>query len=146
LLKENGIDIRASCVLYPGHLDRMDEVKDRFQKASITIGFYPYIGEYEGRKFPDEYSEQEIAIIKRLPVWHQSSRESGVQIPRTRGILCYAGVKTLYINPDGEIRRCTPMNAIMGNVFDGDFSLLKKPEPCPVEKCDCGLYWKYHLK
>jgi len=146
LLKEYGIDVRASCVLYPKYLNRMDEIKNAFYDASLTIGFYPYIGGYEGRKFPDEYSEEEMAVIKKLPVWHQSSRDAGVQIPRTKGILCYAGVKTVYINPSGEIRRCMPVKEVMGNVFDGTFSLLRKPEPCPVELCDCALYWKYHLK
>jgi arylsulfatase A-like enzyme/MoaA/NifB/PqqE/SkfB family radical SAM enzyme len=146
VLKEHGIDARASCVLYPQYLDRMEDIKQAFQDASLVIGFYPYIGQYEGRTFPDGYSEEEMAVIRKLPVWHQSSRDSGVQIPRTKGITCYAGVKTVYINPSGEIRRCMPVKEVIGNVFDAEISFLKNPEPCPVEICDCALYWKYHLE
>ena len=144
-LKDKGIAVRANGVLFPEHLNRMVEIYNRFKETSIPIGFFPYIGEYKGRKFPDEYSEDELKIIAGLPVWHQSPRDSKIQIPRTKGMLCYAGVKTIYINPNGEVRRCMSAHDIIGNAFDENFSLLKKPEPCPLDICDCGLYWKYHI-
>jgi MoaA/NifB/PqqE/SkfB family radical SAM enzyme len=146
LLKEYGVTVWASCVLFPRYLDQMIEIKNKFEEASIRNGYFPYIGEYEGKEYPDEYSGQELKIVRDLAGWHQSSRDSKIQIPRTKGILCYAGVKTIYINPRGEVRRCMPVNKIIGNVFSKNFSLLERPEPCPVEKCDCELYWKYHLK
>jgi arylsulfatase A-like enzyme/MoaA/NifB/PqqE/SkfB family radical SAM enzyme len=145
-LRDHGVTVRANGVLHPTHLTEMIELNNRCDNLSIPVGFFPFIGEFEGRKFPDEYSGPELDTIKRLPVWHQSPFDSKIRIPRTKGMLCYAGMKTIYLNPEGDVRRCMSVKETMGNVFNGSFTLLDKPEPCPVETCDCGLYWKYHIK
>ena len=142
----NGINTYVSVVAFPEYIDQMLKLKSKFEEVSLRVGFFPFVGAYKDRSFPEEYSAKELEIVRELPGWHKSENNGEIRLPRTKGMLCYAGVKTIYVNPSGEIRRCMPVNQIIGNVFDNEFSLLKKPEPCPVEICNCELYWKYHVK
>lgn len=149
LLKGKGIGIWLSAVAHPRYLTEMPIIRDKFEKKSLGIGFFPFIGKYMGRIYPAEYSDEELKILGKLPGWHERSGDldqKAIKLPKVKGIRCYAGVKYVFVNPRGEVFRCVPVGRIIGNLFDGHFSTLRTPTRCPVEICDCELYWKYHLK
>ncbi len=151
LLKECGIGVWSSAVAHPKYITEMVKIRDKFERNSLGISFFPYIGKYDGRAFPPGYSEGESAILGNLEGWHLRANKDKepskkVELPRTKGTLCYTGVKFCSVNPGGEAMRCMPVRQAFANVFDGNFSLLKKPLPCPVEICDCEVYWKYLVR
>ena len=150
LLKERGVTNWSSAVAYPEYLDEMPRIKNHFEEKGLGISFFPYIGLCNGRNFPDEYSEQELGILRRLDGWHaiaeHSRRGKKIELPRTKGVLCYAGVKFVSVDPRGDVRRCMPVDRVIGNLFAEGFSLPEAPSPCPLDLCNCEVYWKYHLK
>ncbi len=150
LLKEHGVTNWSSAVAYPEYLDQMPRIKNQFEEKGLGIGFFPYLGLCNGRNFPDEYSEEELSVLRRLDGWHavaEHSRDTKkIELPRTKGVLCYAGVKLIYVDPKGDVRRCMPLDRVIGNVFAEGFSLPEAPSPCPLDVCNCEVYWKYHLK
>jgi MoaA/NifB/PqqE/SkfB family radical SAM enzyme/uncharacterized protein (UPF0335 family) len=142
LLKSHGVGVYSSAVAYPGFITEMPKIKKKFEEMGLGIAFYPYMGMYEGRTFPSEYSTEELSILKELPGWHliiDNNPNGKIELPRSKGILCYTGVKFIFVNPEGEVRRCVKVYQTLGNVFGNRFSLLKKPEPCPLEVCDCEV-------
>jgi MoaA/NifB/PqqE/SkfB family radical SAM enzyme len=149
LLKGKGVGVWVSAVAHPKYLAKMPTIRDRFEKKSLGIGFFPFIGKYRGRNYPAEYSGEELKIIRELPGWHEQTGgpdQMAIELPKVKGIRCYAGVKYIFVNPSGEVFRCIPVGQVMGNIFEGGFSTFRTPAPCPVEICDCELYWKYHMK
>lgn len=148
LLKSYGIALSTSAVAYPPFLLELSKIRDKFNENGLWIGFFPYIGTYDGRNFPSDYSEKELTILDGLDGWHKEicRDDKKIVLPKTKGILCYAGVKYMFVNPNGEVVRCTPVYQPLGNIFDNSFSLPKKPMRCPADICDCQIYWKYHVK
>jgi len=145
ILKEYKINSGSTMVLYPRFLNKIEYYAQEFQSKDISISFFPYIGEYEGRKFPEQYSEDESIICKKFAPGYYNKSTNYV-LPKTKGMKCFAGVKTISIYPNGDLRRCISNNNIMSNIFEHNFSLFKNPQPCELDFCDCQLYWKYHLK
>ena len=61
----------------------------------------------------------------------------------TKGKLCNAGHTYALIHPYGEVLPCggatrEGKQVILGNIFDPNFKLLDKPEPCPSNDCACN--------
>ena len=142
LLKHYGVGVYSSAVAYPGFITEMPRIKSRFEEMGLGIAFYPYMGIYKSRTFPSEYSAEELLILEKLPGWHRiinSSPDGRIELPRSKGMLCYTGVKFIFVSPEGEVRRCVKVYQALGNIFDNTFSLLTKPEPCPLEICDCEV-------
>ena len=142
LLKHYGVGVYSSAVAYPGFITEMPRIKSRFEEMGLGIAFYPYMGIYKSRTFPSEYSAEELLILEKLPGWHRiinSSPDGRIELPRSKGVLCYTGVKFIFVSPEGEVRRCVKVYQALGNIFDNTFSLLTKPEPCPLETCDCEV-------
>ena len=149
LLKRKGIGIWLSAVAHPKYLTEMPIIRDKFEQKGLGIGFFPLIGKHRGRIYPAEYSDEELKILRGLPGWHERTGnldQKAIELPKVKGIRCYAGVKYVFVNPSGEVFRCVPVGQTIGNLFDSDFSTYRIPARCPVEICDCELYWKYHLK
>lgn len=149
VLKRKGVGIWFSAVAHPKYLSEMPIIRDKFEERGLGIGFFPFIGKYMGRIYPEEYSGEELRLLGGLPGWHERTGDldqKAIELPSVKGIRCYAGVKYIFVNPRGEVSRCVPVGQTIGNVFDRDFSTLRAPARCPVEICDCELYWKYHLK
>ena len=142
LLKSLGVRIYSSAVAYPGFIAEMPAIKHRFEEMGLGIAFYPYMGMYEGRIFPNGYSTEELSVLRELPGWHLiigNNPDGKIELPRSKGTLCYAGMKFIFISPEGDVRRCVKVYEALGNVFNHNISLLRKPEPCPLEACDCEV-------
>jgi len=145
VLKKYGVNSYANAVAYPAYLSEMAKIKKAAEENGIQIGFFPYIGKYKGRTFPAEYSNEENQVLRELQGWHKPllSEDKKIELPKVKGALCYTGVKFIVIDPSGNIRRCWPVDKILGNIFDDDFSLGAKPTPCSQDVCNCIDYWQY---
>ncbi|OGM11055.1 hypothetical protein A2Z22_03630 [Candidatus Woesebacteria bacterium RBG_16_34_12] len=147
LLQNSGIKCDSTLVLYPPYLKDIDHYSNEFKSNNIPIYFFPYVGSYENRKYPENYTENELKICKKYSnaAWDKSEKEK-FELPKTKNMRCFAGVKTISIYPNGDVKRCISNKKTMGNIFDKNFELFDKPRPCELDFCDCQMYWKYHLK
>ena len=147
LLRSHGVGVFTNTVAYPGYIQRMPEISKRFQEAGQGVAFYPYMGEFEGRTFPGDYSPEELAVMKDLVGWHQileRGEDEKIDLPRSKGAFCYTGVRFMFVDPRGTVSRCVQEaynlgNVTLGSLFDGSFSLWEKPKPCPAEHCNCEV-------
>jgi MoaA/NifB/PqqE/SkfB family radical SAM enzyme len=139
-------------VAYPPQLDRILEYQKRVQDAGIRFSILPYNGEWQGRTYPQGYTEEEKKVILeacgddepnlRSFAWGNGKKEEGGEATAvsTKGRPCLMGHSYARIYPDGTAKRCcAPGAQDLGNLIDGTFRLLEEPAACASERCPC---WK----
>lgn len=146
ILINSGIKCDSTMVLYPKFLDNIEFYSNKFQVNKIPTYYFPFVGEYEGRKYPEQYTEKELKVCKiySKAAWDNTNKEK-FTLPKMKGKLCFAGVKTISIYPNGDVKRCISNPTVIGNIFEHKFQLMKNPRPCELDFCDCQMYWKYHV-
>lgn len=60
------------------------------------------------------------------------------------GYLCDAGIRNIWIDAFGNVKRCPTIGRAMpmGSILDGTFKLYDGPRPCISDHCSCGVYGK----
>jgi len=131
-IKEYGAHL---CILYvarPDRIDKIDQYKLLFKDHKFIP--YPFVGIYEEKNYPEAYSEKEREILglnNQNTAWlNRLFVETNIR--NFKGIPCFAGNRSIYIDPEGNLRRCFYDTKILNNV-------LKKPAPCVVDNCGCGF-------
>lgn len=146
ILKEVGFVQSITYLAYPPQVLRLNYYKEIFQKEGIGLAILTFWGRYNGRDYPEAYSEEEKRIInpdlaKRNGEYFQTSP---IQSPR--GKLCYAGSLSVCIHPDGKTLRCgSGGDETIGNFWDERFKLLDAPVPCTSDICHCNE-WAFLLQ
>lgn len=141
-LKKSGFEVWVSYVAYPPLLKDMPKYKLEVEKAKMHFSVLPFTGMFEGKSYPDGYSEFERKIMdgddndivnKKTINW-----KTGEQKNTTKGRLCRMGQMYAKIHPDGEGYRCCAVGSSkLGNLIDGTFKLLEEPLHCEYEQCPC---------
>lgn len=146
-LKENGFSNNINYLAYPPQIKQMPYYKERFSKEGLSFSVMTFWGEYRGLRYPEQYTQEEKEIIgiylgKRAGEDFQISPK---EMPKGR--LCRAGQTYAVIQGDGNVIRCggSGLNESIGNFFDNNFRLLKKPMPCKAECCKCNE-WAFLLE
>jgi molybdenum cofactor biosynthesis enzyme MoaA len=142
-LKKEGFDIGVNYVAYPLQLNKMKEYKTAFEKNQLSFTIMPFRGEFQGRTYPQGYTEVERDLIKacdtnltisaKMLEWY-----GGNKFSRT-GKLCRMGQMYTKIHPNGDAYRCCYIQDKnkLGNIIDGTFSLLDEVKPCENPECSC---------
>lgn len=122
-------------VAYPRDLHLLPEVVSSFAAAGESVKVIPFVGEYEGVRYPDGYTKQQKALLGMGEDW--------VDNKRPKGRVCVAGSRSALLLPDGQVTRCGQIGdrGIFANFFAPEFSLQKEPQPCGEEFCPCDE-WK----
>ncbi|MBI5241192.1 MAG: radical SAM protein [Elusimicrobia bacterium] len=141
-------------VAYPPHLDRILHFQKRVQDAGVRFSILPFNGAWDGRTYPQGYTEAEKKVILqacgddepnlRSFKWGNGGKaEDGPAAAKsstTKGRPCLMGKSYARIYPDGSAKRCcAPGAAELGNLIEGTFRLQEEPAPCASERCPC---WK----
>jgi len=139
-LKKRGFSGGVCYLAYPPQMDRIEYYRDKFEEKGINFALAAFWGEYNGKKYPEGYSEEEKKMI--APYIGDPDRiKYHLEGRKTKGKLCRAGYCYASIKADGAVTRCGPLShKPIGNIFDKDFKLLEKPEPCEAEVCPCDEY------
>jgi len=147
LLKAAGYEVWVNYVAYPPYLKDMAEYKKRVEEKGVHFSILPFSGEFEGRKYPQNYTEEEKRLMMSGEIsevnkdtidWRTSEGKSAI-----KGRLCRMGQMYARIYPDAEVRRCCGNGALrLGNLIDKTFKLLDEPLPCECDICPC---WKCML-
>lgn len=133
-LKRAGIEVFTNFVAYPPNLGEAAALKAAFRQEGIPFFILPFIGTYQGRVFPRDYSAEErlayegalkenddaANISRDLLSWRTGAnapvvvpgRDAPVQSPAAgapppaRDVVCRMGQMYAKIYPGGKTQRC----------------------------------------
>lgn len=149
LLYNRGYHVSICFVAYPPHLEQMEMFKETAEQKGIFFNVSPLLGKFEGRIYPQSYTDTERKYLERITSnsslnteintqWYQYkiNKEENTD---TRGKLCRMGQMYAKILPNGDVTRCCmTTSGDLGNIFDEDFELLDRSQPCEVDTmCPC---------
>ncbi|HBL16282.1 MAG: hypothetical protein A2X36_04320 [Elusimicrobia bacterium GWA2_69_24] len=137
-LKRSGVNTTVHVVAYPPFLERLEGWYRACEESDLRCKVWPFMGTWEGKSYPQSYSEEERHRLGRL-LGSLEQRDYVVDRKNTRGRACYSGCVYATVKPNGEVYRCGGAGELgrVGNLFDADFRMWEAPTPCPVEHCVC---------
>ena len=58
------------------------------------------------------------------------------------GYTCDAGIRNIWVDAFGNVKRCPALGSTMsmGSLLDGSFKLYNAPAPCSSDHCSCSQY------
>jgi MoaA/NifB/PqqE/SkfB family radical SAM enzyme len=130
LCKAKGFQIYAKEVAYIPLLAEVRKYKTFFEKKGIQIEFNPFIGEYNGKKYPYSYTGEELTIFGLDKI--------DINKFYQQGKLCNAGYNVGFVNQNGYITPCGMIHKPMGNIYD-KINFQNKLIRCPFKFCGCPL-------
>jgi len=131
------LDLTTMSVAYPPAIPRLGEIRDKFAAAGLEHFVQPFIGEFQGKVYPQSYSDEERRAIRAV-IYSRHDYEFLLNLKRPG--LCNAGFKYLFVDPFGVVTPCE--GADHGRVL-GDLTRsphLERfggPRPCPARVCQC---------
>lgn len=150
IAKESGIATNVLFLAWPEQLQRVFDYKRTFEEYGIHFTVLTFWGKYNGKDYPQGYSDEEREILSSVVGTRDESGEKFQLTPKiTKGKLCHAGHSYALIHPNGDAYRCGGGNwkiqhRPFSNIFNDDFSLLDQPLPCDSEECPCNE-WSFLL-
>ena len=139
-LKQKGFKGGVCYLAYPPQMDKINFYSKEFEKNGIGFALAAFWGIYDGKSYPQSYSEKEKEMMK--PYLGDMNRVTyHLEGKKTKGKLCRAGNVYASIKADGKVTRCGPLShKPIGNIFDDNFKLFSDPMPCEAEVCPCDEY------
>lgn len=134
-LIEAGCDFSSIFIAHPDRIPKIPQYREHFQAQGIPFTPVAFIGEIDGKSYPNSYTVGErelIGLNEENRTWQHKLEPHATRIRNFRGIPCIAGHSNLFIGRDGSTRRCI----YDARKIDGPSD---KPEPCAVKTCGCGL-------
>ena len=147
-LKKSGFEVWVNYVAYPRLLADMAKYKQEVESLGIRFSILPFTGNFEGRSYPAEYTDQErkqmlifeeADIVNKKTIDWKLDKEKNI----TKGKFCRMGQMYARINPDANAYRCCGdggaggHNGYLGNLIEGSFRLLDSPSLCECSQCPC---------
>jgi MoaA/NifB/PqqE/SkfB family radical SAM enzyme len=158
-LETAGFNTYVTQVFYPPLIKEFSQISSYFHQNNIIVHPKTFRGFYDGRLYPQEYSENERNIFI------ESARRASslVVIPYThinpdydlqslqgflsfKGSQCLAGNQYVQIDYKGNIYRCSMAGSPIGNIFNGTFNRFSGAEICPYRICSCSYYGLEYAK
>ena len=134
-LRAAGFDASALYVLYPPLLDRLGDDLERLNALGVDhVRAKVFKGVYQGRRYPEGYSDDEKALILANSGEYVFNRPYLDGMLSFRGEPCTAGVTSFKVTVTGEVRRCASVPTSYGNLYDGTFQPASMAEPCPAKR------------
>jgi MoaA/NifB/PqqE/SkfB family radical SAM enzyme len=134
-LIDAGCTFISTFIAHPTRVHKIPEYRKFFADRQIPFSPASFIGDYEGKQYPNSHSDQEKSLIgleSDNRHWTHKIEPYAARVRNFRGIPCLAGFRSIYISSDGAVRRCLYDKRKLNKP-------LEKPEPCEVKACGCGL-------
>jgi hypothetical protein len=137
--REHGIEVPVVYTLWPPLFDRFEDDFQVFSKHGFLVHVRRFIGLYEGKKYPEDYTEKERKFLAKYcddaTIKYMLSNEP------TDGKLTWTGVDFMILDNDGNVGYCDDYRTKrynFGNIFKGNVRLLSEPKPFPRGKVSDG--------
>ncbi len=141
ILKNGGFNPTVNFVPWPPLLNEMEKIKRGIEKTGCQLTLQPFIGQFEGRSYPQGYTKEEREYFK---IFNDDCNLKTLDFKTTKvsdstkGKLCRMGQNYCYIHPDGSASRCCRDHAVsLGNLVDDTFKLWEEPVECRADNCNC---------
>lgn len=135
--KERGFNICTPVVAYPPLLTEVERYKEFFGNIGINLLFGPFCGEYDGKIYPDAYTEEENILFDYTKLFDLN--EDVPQIYHQKGKACNAGYNVGAIDcTTGNIHPCFSLPESIGNIYK-EINFNNNLMICPLEFCGCPV-------
>lgn len=153
VLRARGFPLLISLVATPAALARYEEAAARVASTGLVPIPKLVRGKHEGKKYPEDYTEDERARFRTLaararaayePVMAQWAARPTADmfnddrylhaIPRFTGRACDAGDRFVSIKKNGDVYRCGP-TAKLGNILHRNFAPMAGGAACDTRYC-----------
>lgn len=131
LCKSHGFNVIATVVSHPSLSGAVKKYRDFFMSRGVKLNFSKFSGLYQGRHYPESYTEEE------LEAFGIKYSEDMLRY-RSLGRLCNAGYNTGVVWSSGEVLPCHGIREVIGNIY-GEIGFSDRLMRCPVEDCSCPM-------
>ncbi|HOW28095.1 MAG TPA: radical SAM protein [Elusimicrobiota bacterium] len=147
-LKDAHYDIGVNYVAFPEQLSQMKQFRQVFVENGLSFDIMPFRGKYQGRDYPQGYTDSEKEMIRQCDPRTASRMLSAFDQKKTpeslnphAGKLCRMGQMYAKIMPDGTVSRCCHHrhSPLIGNLLDGTFVFYEEAKTCPETQCSCWI-------
>lgn len=136
-LQDKGFNIVGSYVVYPDLLESYKSHFDYLHSRGLkNISSKIFHGYYKDKKYPEAYTEKELAEITTY-MCSEIEMPEYLKYTKFTGLKCAAGRKMLSMMPNGNLERCLSDRLPMGNFFTGKYRLPLWDKKCKVPECLC---------
>ena len=137
--------VSASLVAHPSYLDRARGWMDGLRGGGLYATIHPFIGEWQGRRYPEAYTDDDRALIDELLGVEREKAALALNLEPPRIAACAAGWLYFAVQLDGTVKRCMGDPGTMGNFYRDGLTLATRPEPCRVGRCACEALYQFHI-
>ncbi|HRW21997.1 MAG TPA: radical SAM protein [Bacteroidales bacterium] len=134
-LQDKGFRVVVNYVTWSPLLTRIEkDFKYLKSKGIKNMTAFTFLGEYDGKPYPESYTEDEIKLISKLSMY---KREEDILrcSASYKGIKCEAGHRYFTTELDGTVYKCRSIPTAMGNILDGSFKPDTKNRKCTADTC-----------
>lgn len=148
-LRDAGFRVEVNYVAFPPILGSAQSYLDTARKKEIQFSIISFQGEYQGKRYPESYTEDEKKVLKGLNVssgesaeamadWDVEKKKIGRPEEAEEPLrVCRMGQMYSWIKPDGDAMRCCKSDLLLGNIIKRTFNLLAQAQPCRIKNCIC---------
>jgi MoaA/NifB/PqqE/SkfB family radical SAM enzyme len=126
LLQERGVPFSVGIVGTRANLPHLRRLRQRLDRR-----VYLWVNAYQ--REPDYYTAEELAEVRAVDPYFDLNNQ---HFP-SRGRPCEAGHRAVYLDDEGDLRRCFFVGRVIGNLFIDGWRTLDAPEACPRDTCHC---------
>jgi MoaA/NifB/PqqE/SkfB family radical SAM enzyme len=126
LLQDRGVTFSVGIVGTHENLPHMHALR-----ARLDPRVYLWVNAYQ--REPNYYTPEQLAEVRAVDPWFDLNNQ---HFP-SRGRPCTAGQRAVYLDDEGDLRRCFFVGEVIGNLYRDGWRRLDSPRPCPRESCHC---------
>jgi MoaA/NifB/PqqE/SkfB family radical SAM enzyme len=126
LLRRRGVPFSVGVVGTRANLPHLRRLRERLPR-DVYLWVNPY------QREPNYYGPADLAEIRAVDPYFDRNN----QYFPSRGRPCDAGHRAVYLDDEGDLRRCFFVGDVIGNIFAGGWRTLDRAEPCPRATCHC---------
>ncbi len=129
-LKKLKFNVFVEAVAYPPVIKKLNKYRNYFANEGIDFTFGAFTGIYNGKKYPESYSEEELKTFGLS----KSEQTKFYQ----KGNTCNAGYNVFAAFSNGNVFPCFQIKEKAGNIYENivfEDSMIT----CPAKYCGCPL-------
>jgi MoaA/NifB/PqqE/SkfB family radical SAM enzyme len=126
LLRRRGVPFSVGIVGTRDNLRHAETLRARLDPA-----VYLWVNAY--KREADYYSALELARLRGVDPWFDLNNQHYSSLAQP----CTAGQRAVYLDDEGDLRRCFFVGEVIGNLFRDGWRTLDAPLGCPVRTCHC---------
>jgi MoaA/NifB/PqqE/SkfB family radical SAM enzyme len=126
LLRRRGIPFSVGIVGTHANLPHLRHLRERLPR-DVYLWVNPY------QREQNYYSSANLADIRAIDPYFDRNNQYFPSLGRS----CDAGLRAVYLDDEGDLRRCFFVGDVIGNIFADGWRTLDAAEPCPRATCHC---------